>query len=108
MNSIQIFNFQIYYASPPFCLPLLKSVEQILEKMKDYDLNEIEEGATPLHYAVQLGSYQLVTLLLERKAIPNFKDKSGYLPLELAIWSDETNEKDEIATALVKGMSRRR
>ena len=93
---------------------LLRIVEHIIRNMKDEDLifSEKASGFTPLHFAAVLGEYRVVHLLLQRNAIANFKDRSGQLPLQLALCDDYDvdggrgeKETDKIAAALVKETS---
>lgn len=40
-------------------------------------------GRTPMHYAAMYGNDKILVILLENKGIPNVRDKTGLLPINL-------------------------
>lgn len=55
-------------------------------------VNECAKGGTPLHYAVQLGRSDLVSILIESGASLTIKDSSGATPLDLCMKHDGGKE----------------
>ena len=63
-------------------------------------VNECAKGGTPLHYAVQLGRSDLVSILIESGASLTIKDSSGATPLDLCMRHDGGNGKEQLLEKL--------
>ncbi len=80
---------------------LISSDATAMESLLYYDLEvnfELSDGETLLSHAVNLSNFNLVKLLIDEGANVNFAGKSGWLPLHLALVSNNV----EIAKYLVK------
>lgn len=55
-------------------------------------VNELAKGGTPLHYAVQLGRSDLVSILIESGASLGIKDSNGATPLDLCMKPESGKE----------------
>lgn len=87
-----------------------KSVIELLERNKDFDLNTTYEGMTLLLRATLGGLVPVVAYLLERGANPNIKNREGMIPLDsvtdlnsdlFKLLASKTN-KDHIAESVPK------
>ncbi|MBN1974174.1 MAG: ankyrin repeat domain-containing protein [Sedimentisphaerales bacterium] len=79
----------------------LKNMEKVKEFLdKGADVNEYENGDTPLLIAVNNDSNDIAKLLLEHGADPNIGDEGSYTPLYYAIWN---SNKDMVNLLISKG-----
>lgn len=72
-------------------------------------LTEIKDlllaGANPnkeLHNAIWRNDVAVVRMLLDHRADPNIRDKKGWTPLHLAVWSSEVKDADVMTLLLIK------
>ncbi|VAI72458.1 unnamed protein product [Triticum turgidum subsp. durum] len=66
---------------------------------------EKKDGATPLHYAVQVGALQTVKLLIKYRVDVNVADVDGWTPLHLAV---QSRNRDITKILLVNGADQTR
>ncbi|XXG55403.1 hypothetical protein AAC387_Pa03g3082 [Persea americana] len=71
-----------------------------------FDIDAVDkDGATPLHYAVQVGAIQTVKLLIKYKVDVNVADNEGWTPLHVAV---QSRSRDIAKVLLVNGADRTR
>lgn len=63
------------------------------------------DGASPLHYAVQVGAMQTVKLLLKYEVDVNAADNEGWTPLHIAV---QSRNRDIAKVLLVNGADKTR
>jgi ankyrin repeat protein len=71
----------------------------------ELNLSDLQDGATPLHYAVQVGALQTVKLLIKNRVDVNVADNDGWTPLHLAI---QSRNRDIAKILLVNGADKTR
>ena len=68
----------------------LSSAQLLIDNKKDVNEQDPEEN-TPLHYAVQQGTPEMVTLLRRNGARADIKNKQGYTPEDMALKRQDWN-----------------
>ncbi|XP_033098732.1 ankyrin repeat, PH and SEC7 domain containing protein secG-like [Anneissia japonica] len=68
---------------------MLQICKSLIKRGVSVDENDIN-GSTPLHYAIDLPSYDITQMLIEEGANVNAPNKSGTVPIHFAVaWIDE-------------------
>lgn len=97
----------VNYSAPrvtnPLCIAISKGDVEVAKKIIEYgaDVNQTEDGKTPLMYAARYNNIEIVKLLIEKGANLKAKDEKGNTALKYAEMS-KANEAAEVLKEAMK------